>query len=114
MEGGTSMSMEYRLKANAFTVAQASVLPPGYTTSSLLVVVVDTVLAATSRGIQPNLMRSETLSEPHTSDFPIPPIVERPLAIDEGPRTAVSAFGWVSDVTPIYRCVQENALSIVG
>ena len=58
-------------------------------------------------------MRSETLSVPHTRGFPIPPIIERPLAIAAGRIVIVSACNRVSDVTPIYSCGQGNTLGIV-
>ena len=58
-------------------------------------------------------MRSETLSGPHTRGFPIPPIIERPLAIAAGRGITVSAFKRVSDLTPMYKYVQGNTLSIV-
>ena len=48
----------------------------------------------TPGAVQPELERRTIPSAPDTSGFPIPPVIERPLGVDEGPRIAVKAFAF--------------------
>ena len=43
-------------------------------------------------GLQPDLERRQVPAAPDTSGFPIPPVIDRPLGVDEGPRILVKAF----------------------
>ncbi len=49
--------------------------------------------AATPGGVLPNLTAPETAAPPSDNvSYPIPPVVERPLATDEGPKVKVRTF----------------------
>jgi len=48
--------------------------------------------SATPGGVQPDLQLRELPSAPDTSGFPIPPVIERPLGVDEGPTVKVVRF----------------------
>ncbi len=48
--------------------------------------------SVTPGGVQPDLQRRMLPSAPDTSSFPIPPVIDRPLGVDEGPRIQVDAF----------------------
>ncbi len=49
--------------------------------------------AATPGGVLPSLKQPETAAPPTNNvTYPIPPVVERPLAADEGPKVKVQAF----------------------
>jgi hemolysin activation/secretion protein len=44
--------------------------------------------------VQPDLEKRTVPTAPDTSGFPIPPVIERPLGVDEGPRIKVRAFAF--------------------
>jgi hemolysin activation/secretion protein len=48
--------------------------------------------SATPGGVQPDLMKRQIPVTPDASTFPIPPVIDRPLGVDEGPTVQVSAF----------------------
>ena len=49
--------------------------------------------AATPGGAMPNLKQPETAAPANDNvTYPIPPVIERPLAVDEGPKLKVRAF----------------------
>ena len=48
--------------------------------------------SVTPGGVQPDLERRTLPAAPDTSGFPIPPVIDRPLDIDEGDRIPVRAF----------------------
>lgn len=48
--------------------------------------------SATPGGVQPELQQRELPSAPDTGVFPIPPVIERPLGVDEGPTVKVARF----------------------
>jgi len=48
--------------------------------------------SATPGGVQPDLMQRQIPVAPDTSSFPIPPVIDRPLGVDEGPTVQVSTF----------------------
>ena len=48
----------------------------------------------TPGAVQPDLERRTIPTAPDTSGFPIPPVIERPLGVDEGPRILVKAFAF--------------------
>jgi len=62
---------------------------------------------ATPGGVQPDLQLRELPSAPDTSGFPIPPVIERPLGVDEGPTVKVARFA-LKGVTDI----PEKGISI--
>ncbi len=46
----------------------------------------------TPGGVQPDFQRRSVPAAPDTGSFPIPPVIDRPLGVDEGQRIAVNAF----------------------
>ena len=48
--------------------------------------------SGTPGGVQPDLQRKVLPSVDDTSGFPIPPVIERPLGVDEGPTVQVDRF----------------------
>ena len=48
--------------------------------------------SVTPGGVQPELQRRIVPMAPDTSSFPIPPVIDRPLGVDEGQRIPVKGF----------------------
>ncbi|HHJ15162.1 MAG TPA: ShlB/FhaC/HecB family hemolysin secretion/activation protein [Gammaproteobacteria bacterium] len=48
--------------------------------------------SVTPGGVQPDLQRRVIPMAPDTSSFPIPPVIDRPLGVDEGQRIPVRSF----------------------
>jgi len=46
----------------------------------------------TPGGVQPDFQQRSIPAPPDASDFPIPPVIDRPLGVDEGQRIPVKAF----------------------